>query len=133
MRKILLIVFILFNLSSRASKPTINDVYNECIKQGVLAPYIVTAQAVLEASWTLDSHNARVNKNLFGLTKPDGTGYFKFNTWQESVIGYRDMIQYKLHRGEGYYKFLNRIGYASDPKYEYKVRWIVKRLLNKEL
>ena len=64
---------------------------------------------------------------------PDGSGYFVFDTWQESVIGYRDMVQYKLHRGEPYYDFLNRIGYASDPKYDYKVKWIVKELLKREL
>jgi len=129
MKKVLLVVFVLLNLISRASQPTISEVYNECIKQGVLAPYIVTAQAVLEASWSLDSHNARVNKNLFGLTKPDGTGYFKFDNWKKSVSGYKTMVQYKLRRGEGYYDFLDRIGYASDKEYQLKLKSVVSRVM----
>ncbi len=130
--KNLLLILTVVSLNVNAT-PTISEVYNECIEQGLLAPYIVTAQSIQECGWHYESANARNNNNLFGLTKPDGSGYFKFDTWQESVTGYRDMVQYKLRRDEGYYDFLKRIGYASDPKYEDKVRWIVKRLINKNL
>jgi hypothetical protein len=55
-------------------------------------------------------------------------GYYSFDHWEESVIAYRDKVQYKHRDGEGYYSFLKRIGYASAPDYINKVREIASQL-----
>ena len=68
----------------------------------------------------------RNKHNLFGLTRRDGQ-YYEFATWQESVKGYRDMIQYR-YKGGDYYEFLRRIPYAEDPNYIYKVKKIEGQL-----
>ena len=47
---------------------------------------------------------------------------------EESVIAYRDWVQYKHRDGEGYYAFLKRIAYASAKDYIYKVRKIADQL-----
>ena len=83
---------------------------------------IVLKQAILETGW-FNSYSCRVRNNLFGLTKPSG-GYFVFNHWSESVKGYLTMIQYRLRKGEEYYKFLQRIGYARDTNYISKLKMI---------
>ena len=61
-----------------------------------------------------------------GLDTPKG--YYSFDHWEESVIAYRDKVQYKHRDGEGYYSFLKRIGYASAPDYINKVREIASQL-----
>ena len=125
--KSILLLFML-NFSTFTFSQTIREVYEECINQNVLAPVIVVSQSIQECGWHYESKNARVRKNLFGLTKKDGN-YYEFNDWRESVVAYRDDVQYKLRRDEGYYDFLNRIGYASDPNYEWSVRKIVKKVI----
>lgn len=88
-------------------------------------PEIVLAQAILETG-TFKSRLCREGNNLFGLRH--SKGYYTFNHWEESVIAYRDWVQYKHRDGEGYYTFLKRIGYASAKDYIYKVRKIADRL-----
>ena len=95
--------------------PTPELVLDECEKQGLLFPRIVTAQAILETGH-FKSYSCRVRHNLFGLTKPKG-GYFVFNNWRESVTAYKTKVQYKYKPNENYYHFLDRIGYASAENY----------------
>ena len=92
---------------------------------GIHHQSVVLAQVLLETGY-LSSSVCRNKHNLFGLTRRDGQ-YYEFATWQESVKGYRDMIQYR-YKGGDYYEFLRRIPYAEDPNYIYKVKKIEGQL-----
>lgn len=86
---------------------------------------VVLAQALLETGW-FTSAVCRNKHNLFGLTRRDGN-YYEFATWQESVKGYRDLIQYR-YKGGDYYEFLRNVPYAEDPSYINKVKQIEGQL-----
>lgn len=105
---------------------TIANLYDALIRHGIKFPKIVLAQAILESGWGLDSPLAKSHNNLFGLRKK--TGYHRFADWEESVKGYKRMIQYKYKEGQNYILFLKKLGYASDPLYYNKVKRIADRL-----
>jgi flagellum-specific peptidoglycan hydrolase FlgJ len=106
--------------------PSVSSVKMEIEQSSLTNKEIVLSQAILETGW-FKSYSCRVRNNLFGLTKPTG-GYFEFTHWAESIRGYKTMIQYRLRKGEEYYEFLKRIGYASDTSYARKVKQIVIKI-----
>ena len=94
---------------------TIPNLYKEIIRNGILYPKIVLAQAILETGW-FRSSVCRNKHNLFGLTNPRTGKYYEFNHWTESVRAYYTKVQYK-YKGGNYLLWLDEIGYAQDPKY----------------
>lgn len=88
-------------------------------------PDIVYAQAVLETG-NFKSYGCTNDNNLFGLYNSKLGKYHKFNHWHESVISYKHWIQRRYKPPEDYYKFLKRIGYASDPLYTNKLKSIIR-------
>lgn len=102
---------------------TIPNLYQEIIRNGILHPRIVLAQAILETGW-FRSPLCRNRHNLFGLTNPKTGKYYEFNHWTESVRAYYTKVQYK-YKGGNYLLWLRDIGYAEDPRY---VREIIKVL-----
>lgn len=94
---------------------TIPNLYKEIIRNGILCPKIVLAQAILETGW-FRSSVCRNKHNLFGLTNPRTGKYYEFNHWTESVRAYYTKVQYK-YKGGNYLLWLDEIGYAEDPKY----------------
>lgn len=103
-----------------AKVPTKELVY-ECAKYyNIEYPEIVVAQSILETGY-YKSKGCTEHNNLFGLYDSKNKRYFKFNTWQESVEAYKNMIQYKYKSGD-YYLFLKKIGYAEDPEYINKIK-----------
>lgn len=92
----------------------------------IVYPEIVYAQAVLETGY-FKSEGCLKHHNLFGLYDSKANGYYRFNHWSESVVAYREWIQKRYKPPEDYYKFLSRIGYASDPQYTLKLKQIVKK------
>ena len=93
---------------------------------GVKHPKIVHAQAVLETGH-FKSDLCLNDNNLFGLYNSKRGKYHKFDHWTESVIAYKNFIQYKYKPSEDYYKFLQRIGYAEDSNYISKLKRIVNK------
>lgn len=93
---------------------------------GVKHTKIVYAQAVLETGH-FKSDLCLNDNNLFGLYNSKRGKYHKFDHWTESVIAYKDFIQYKYKPPEDYYKFLQRIGYAEDSNYISKLKRIVNK------
>ena len=101
---------------------TIENLYKALDKYDVKCKKIVVAQALLETG-NFTSSLCLLSHNLFGLRHPSDGSYYVFNNWEESVKAYKDDVQYKYDGGD-YYVFLNRIGYAQDPKYTSKVKLI---------
>lgn len=102
---------------------TIPNLYQEIIRNGILHPRIVLAQAILETGW-FRSPLCRNRHNLFGLTNPKTGKYYEFNHWTESVRAYYTKVQYK-YKGGNYLLWLRDIGYAEDLRY---VREVIKVL-----
>ena len=94
---------------------TIPNLYKEIIRNGILYPKIVLAQAILETGW-FRSSVCRNKHNLFGLTNPRTGKYYEFNHWTESVWAYYTKVQYK-YKGGNYLLWLDEIGYAEDKDY----------------
>ena len=89
---------------------TIPNLYKEIIRNGILYPKIVLAQAILETGW-FRSSVCRNKHNLFGLTNPRTGKYYEFNHWTESVQAYYTKVQYK-YKGGNYLLWLDEIGYS---------------------
>lgn len=88
----------------------------------VLHRDIVIKQYILETGWG-KSYNFRERNNLFGLYNSRKHQYFEFDHWTESVIAYRDLVQFKFEDGD-YYKFLKDLPYAMDKNYIKKLKQI---------
>lgn len=105
---------------------TIFNLYREIVRNGILYPEIVLAQAILETGW-FRSSLCRDRNNLFGLTNPRTGKYFEFGHWTESVRAYYTKVQYK-YKGGNYLLWLRKIGYAEDPNYVRSVIKVLKML-----
>ena len=107
---------------------TIPKLYKEIIRNGILYPKIVLAQAILETGWFRSS--VCLNKhNLFGLTNPRTGKYYEFNHWTESVRAYYTKVQYKYKSGN-YLLWLDEIGYSENSNY---IKTIIKVLMMLEV
>lgn len=86
---------------------------------GISNRLFVLAQSLLETGY-FTSNVCKTRNNLFGLYDSRHKCYYKFDSWESSVVGYYKFIQYR-YKGGNYLSFLKRIGYAEDPKYISKV------------
>ena len=107
---------------------TIPNLYKEIIRNGILYPKIVLAQAILETGW-FRSSVCRNKHNLFGLTNPRTGKYYEFNHWTESVQAYYTKVQYK-YKGGNYLLWLEEIGYSENSNY---IKTIIKVLMMLEV
>jgi murein DD-endopeptidase MepM/ murein hydrolase activator NlpD len=113
------------NVETSTKELTIENLYAALKRHGIKYPKIVLAQAILETG-RFRSRVRNEHNNLFGLRH--SKGYYSFNHWEESVIAYRDKVQYKHRENENYYSFLKRIGYSTSKDYVRRVREIVGQL-----
>ena len=116
-------------ISTNCISQTIADVKKELVEQDVYYPQIVLAQSILETGWYKCKNCSLDENNIFGLWHHKKQEYYHYNTWQESIGGYKRGIQYKFFRKDykDYYEFLKDIGYATDPEYINKLKKIVKK------
>ena len=103
----------------------LTDVMSEV---GLSNKLFVLAQALLETG-NFSSRVCREYNNLFGLYDSKNRDYYRFERWEDSVVGYGKMIQYR-YKGGNYLHFLKRIGYAEDPRYITKVARMAKSIYN---
>ena len=113
------------NEKTKSNELTIENLYAALKKHGIKYPKIVLAQAILETG-RFRSRVCNENNNLFGLRHSNG--YYVFDHWEESVIAYKNKVQYKHRDNENYYAFLKRIGYSTSKDYVRRVREIVSQL-----
>lgn len=111
-------VLLLIGISSFGQ--TKGEVYEYLVSIDCKHPEIVTAQSVLETGH-YKSYSCRERKNLFGLRY--NHKYLEFDKWQDSCDAYMSKVQYKYNGGD-YYKFLEELGYATDPEYVKKLSGI---------
>ncbi len=121
-KKVLTVSLLLISLLNTAQ--TKEEVYIYLLQIGCDEAEIVTKQSVEECGHHYQSKNARVRHNLFGLWNHDKQRYYAFDNWKQSCDAYLTMIQYKHRKGEDYYEFLIRIGYASNPMYIWNLKHI---------
>ena len=103
-----------------------DGLWEALIYYDVKFPEIVYAQAILETGH-FKSRGCIRDNNLFGLYDSRKGRYHRFNHWTESVVKYKEWIQYRYRPPGDYYEFLRRIRYAKDPKYITKLKQIVKK------
>lgn len=103
--------------------PADSLVYQACVYYDIHHPEIVVSQSILETGY-YRSEGCKKDNNLFGLYNSRAKEYYKFNHWTESVLKYKEWIQYRYKDGENYYHFLDRIGYADDSLYIQKIKSI---------
>ena len=103
-----------------------HSLYIALLDSGVLYPDVVFAQAILETGYFKSNVTTKYN-NLFGLYNSNKGDYFKFNHWRESIRAYKKYIEVKYDPTTDYLVFLDKMGYAEDPKYIYKVKTIMNK------
>ncbi len=96
---------------------------------GLSNKLFVLAQAVLETG-NFSSRVCKEYNNLFGLYDSKNRDYYRFERWEDSVVGYGKMIQYR-YNGGNYLHFLKRIGYAEDPRYITKIARMARSIYNR--
>jgi len=89
------------------------NVYNKIVEYKIEHPKIVFSQVMVETGH-LKSQGARINNNLFGFNNK--TGHMSFESWEESIVYYKEW-QDKKYIGGNYYNFLKKVGYAKDSLY----------------
>lgn len=97
------------------------NVLAELHRQKIPHANIVLAQSILETGH-YTSYNCKNKNNLFGMRK--GKDYKSYSNWKESILDYKKLISKRFKDGD-YYEFLNKIGYAEDPKYTQLLKNIV--------
>ena len=112
------------SVPSFMDKPPKEGLYDALKYYDIQYPEIVYAQALLETGH-FKSVGCLKHNNLFGLYNSKAKRYHRFDHWTESVIAYKKWIQERYKSPEDYYKFLDRIRYASDPEYTNKLKQIV--------
>ena len=96
---------------------------------GLSNKLFVLAQAMLETG-NFSSRVCKEYNNLFGLYDSKNRDYYRFERWEDSVVGYGKMIQYR-YKGGNYLNFLKRIGYAEDTRYITKVAKMAKSIYDR--
>ena len=135
MKKLLLILISVFTYSftyapkgvpSKGPEPFNFESFKEMVFQECKFPVIVCSQAILE-SGNFTSRAFLECNNPFGIimySVADSIWRFRdFDTWQESVIYYRD-FQKRKYKGGDYFEFLEQLPYAMDTMYIEKVKRI---------
>lgn len=109
---------------------TVSTVLEKLETHEVLYPKIVLAQSILETGWFKCEKCSLSKNNLFGLWNSRKKAYYSYESWEESIDGYKNLIQYRYDKTlyESYYSFLEKINYAVDPNYITKLKQIVKTL-----
>lgn len=111
-----LYILIMLFISIMSAKANINadSIYTELVRQNIPHADIVLRQAKLE-SGNFKSKLTKTHNNVLGIKQ--GNKYKKYSHYSECITDYKKKISSRYRKGECYYKFLTRIGYAKNPEY----------------
>ncbi len=93
------------------------EVYELLDKYNIQNKDVVMRIAIHETNW-FKSNRAVNHNNLFGFV----VGKTRFESYDASVLAYKNRVESRLRQGENYYVFLKRIKYAKDPNYIRKLK-----------
>ena len=112
--------------TGKTMEVNLENLLDELEKRKVQQVTILASQAILETGWFECTDCSLDKNNLFGLWNHRKKEYFCYETWQESIEGYKRGIQYKYDpsKYKDYYEFLEELGYATDPEYINKLKKI---------
>ena len=125
MKKFLFVFLLISNISF---SQTLDSVWQEINFLEIRFPEIVMRQAVWETGWFDCPKCCLRYNNLFGFrssknaTPDNPRGYFKYDSWCESVVAYKKWQDRKYNDDPDYYRFLRYVGYAEDDLYEQNLR-----------
>lgn len=114
----ILCALLLITIVSNAQIST-KEVYELLEKYNIQNKDVVMRIAIHETNW-FKSNRAVNHNNLFGFV----VGKTRFESYDASVLAYKNRVESRLRQGENYYVFLKRIKYAADPKYISKLKRI---------
>lgn len=126
MKTLLIFTLTIGSLISKAQ--TIDSVWAEINFLEIKHPEIVLRQAIWETQWLGCTKCCLRFNNLFGFrskknaTSDNPRGYFKYDTWCESVAAYKKWQDRKYNNDPDYYRFLRYVGYAEDESYEQNLK-----------
>lgn len=112
------------HMNSSTTELTLENVYNELLKNDIQEPLIVLAQVYHETG-NLKSNICLTKNNLLGFNT--NKGYRKFDSWQECIV-YAKTWQDKRYQGGDYFMFLKKIGYATDINYIKKLKLTLNKI-----
>lgn len=96
--------------ASASSLPSLDDIFAEICRIGILHPEIAMSQIQLETG-KLKNKMLLSRNNLFGFRLKE---YLSFPSWQESILYYKNWQEKKYtDKEEDYFIFLDRIRFAS--------------------
>ncbi|HVQ09456.1 MAG TPA: glucosaminidase domain-containing protein [Allosphingosinicella sp.] len=109
---------------SLAGPPTTERVFQAICAAGIRHPEIVMRQALLETG-NLRHPMLMTRNNLFGFRS---RAYLRFDKWQDSVAYYkRWQDRHYTNPSENYFRFLDRIRYASPGYQTYVMQFAWER------
>jgi hypothetical protein len=109
---------------SLAGPPTPERVFRAICRAGIRHPEIVMRQALLETG-NLRHPMLMSRNNLFGFRS---RAYLRFDNWQDSVAYYRRwQDRHYTNSAENYFRFLDRIRYASPGYQRYVMQFAWER------
>lgn len=100
---------------------TVENLKEFLIEEGVQFPDIVLRQAIQETGWFKCENCSMANNNIFGFYYKKK--YISYDNWQDCVRYYKRW-QKRHYKGGDYYAFLKKVGFATDPAYERRLKAI---------
>jgi len=88
---------------------------------GVKHADVVLRQAILETGWFKCTECSLNRNNIFGFWYKKK--YIQFDNWKDCVAYYKRW-QDRHYKGGDYYVFLRKVGFATDPSYEKRLKSI---------
>lgn len=122
---VLFIVLSSFSFSNSFSEDdevlTVENLKELLIKEGVQHVDIVLRQAIQETGWFKCDNCSLSKNNIFGFYYKKK--YISYDNWQECVRYYKRW-QDRHYKGGDYYAFLKKVGFAADPMYVKRLKFI---------
>jgi hypothetical protein len=122
MKKLLLLIVLLFVQGTSWARLSEVQVYRLLLKHEIQHPRIVMKQILLESA-DLTSYSTRHRNNILGLMKSTkySMKHRRFKSVEDCIKWYKKHIQNRYHGGD-YYTFLRKARYCPEKTYISRVK-----------